>query len=67
MKSISALREMDTQELSNLYTEMRKNLYNLNVRVNDEGFKPHLYKAYKKNIARILTILKEAGAKNVTN
>ena len=63
MKDTKALREMNRQDLVNLYTEMRKKLYNLNVATNHEDFKPHQYKLFKKTIARVLTVMNEVGDK----
>lgn len=63
MRTMKDIRELDLDSLKSLYTEMNANMYNLNVKQDDDGFKPHLFKAYRRTIARILTHLKEKGGK----
>lgn len=57
MYSMKEIKTKDRADLMSMYEGLLKKLYNLNVRGNDEGFKPHQYKLYKKAIARILTVL----------
>ncbi len=54
------LREMDDQMLRDKLESLKKQLFELRMKHAITGAdKPHLFKAIKKDIARILTILRE--------
>ncbi len=54
------LREMDDQMLRDKLEALKKQLFELRMkRVLSETDKPHLFKAIRRDIARILTILRE--------
>ncbi len=56
------LREMDDQTLKDKLMALKKQLFELRMKHAATGpDKPHLFKALRRDIARILTILKERG------
>jgi large subunit ribosomal protein L29 len=64
---IKDLRSLSKEELQDRIKKLRKDLFELNSqRKYGKVEKPHLFKENKKQIARILTILKESktGAVN---
>jgi large subunit ribosomal protein L29 len=57
---IKELRNFSPEELRERAESLKKNLFELNFqRKYGKIEKPHLFRQYKKEIARILTILKE--------
>ncbi len=56
----SQLRKLSREELETKLKELRKALFDLNFqRKYGKVEKPNLFREYKRDIARILTILKE--------
>ncbi len=54
------LRELDDQMLKDKLESLKKQLFELRMKQAATGAdKPHLFKAIRKDIARILTILRE--------
>ncbi len=54
------LREMDNQTLIDKLNGFKKQLFELRMKQSSTGAdKPHLFKALKRDIARILTVLRE--------
>ncbi|HEC69087.1 MAG TPA: 50S ribosomal protein L29 [Candidatus Omnitrophica bacterium] len=54
------LRNLSQEELTAKLKELRKNLFELNFkRKYGKVERPHLFREYKRDIARILTVLKE--------
>jgi len=54
------LRSLSREELTTKLKELRKNLFELNFkRKYGKVEKPHLFREYRRDIARILTVLKE--------
>jgi large subunit ribosomal protein L29 len=59
----SELREKSAQELEDLLLELRKEQFNLRMqRGTGQLSRPHQMKQVKKDIARIHTIMNQAGA-----
>lgn len=60
----SELRKLSKEELEAKIKELRKNLFDLNFkRKYGKVEKPSLFRQYKRDIARILTILREGEKK----
>ncbi|MDD5194515.1 MAG: 50S ribosomal protein L29 [Candidatus Omnitrophica bacterium] len=53
------LRALSKDELKNKVEELQKQLMDLNFKRNSGVEKPHLFKQIRKDIARVLTLLKE--------
>jgi large subunit ribosomal protein L29 len=66
MKITKELRNLSTEELNNRLVEFRKEILKMNVQVASGANvqNPGKFKLMKKNVARILTLLKEKGAKD---
>lgn len=65
MLDISELNKMDGADLNSKLSELRRNLFEMNLqKVTTTVEKPHLMKELKKDIARVLTALngKESNA-----
>jgi large subunit ribosomal protein L29 len=56
-------RGLSKEELAGKLEDFRKQLMELEFKRRTGGEKPHLFKQTKKNIARILTILREKEVK----
>ena len=57
---VKELRNFSSEELKERVESLKKNLFELNFqRKYGKIEKPHLFRQYKKEIARVLTILKE--------
>ena len=58
--SLIELRSLSAEKLSEEYTKLQRMLFALKMqRGMGESIKPHLFKQYKKDIARINTIINE--------
>ena len=56
------LRNLSKEELEEKLDNLKKNLFDLNYqRKYGKVEKPHLFREIKKDIARVLTIMKEKG------
>ena len=56
---IKELRELSKEELAEKYTELNKQLMDLQFKRRSGVEKPHLFKLIKRDIARILTVVTE--------
>lgn len=64
MKKMSVLREMSNEELLNRLSELRKELFLQRYKLSTGGTggeKTHLRREIRREIARILTVLRERG------
>ena len=62
---LKELRTFSKEELQEKVNTLKKHLFDLNFqRKYGKIEKPHLFREYKKEIARILTILKEKSNEN---
>ncbi|UCC95434.1 MAG: 50S ribosomal protein L29 [Candidatus Omnitrophota bacterium] len=58
---IKELRELSKEELKNKLVDFQKQFMELQLKKKTGVEKPHLFNQTKKDIARILTLLKEKG------
>jgi len=64
MLKMSEISKLDAAALSQKISEMRKSIFEINLQKNTTSIeKPHLLKGYKKDIARLLTVLNNKASK----
>ena len=60
--NIKELRDMNLQQLKNELLELRREEFNLRMQKGmEEGPKPHQFGHVRRSIARVKTLIKEAG------
>ena len=62
--SVSQIKDWDVKAIDSKVTEMRVEMFNLNMQKVASGIeKPHQLKILKKNVARLLTVKSAKGKK----